>query len=429
MARVFYNPPMLLGVIADDFTGASDIANTLARGGLAATQFLGVPSGAAEASCEAGVVALKTRSIEAADAVSQSLAALRWLRAQGCRQFIFKYCSTFDSTPKGNIGPVGEAIAHELGVRGVVACPAFPATGRTVFQGHLFVGDRLLSESSLRNHPLNPMTDADLRRWLKLQSRDPVGLVTRAVVAKGAPALREALHECAARGETLVIVDAVDESDLLAIGEACAEAPLLTGGSGIALGLPANFRKQGLARAGAIRVEGIDGPAAMLAGSCSARTLEQIARHQERHPTLEVDATAILEGRLRPQDAVRFILARAGEPLVFSSAAPEKVAELQQRHGRERVAGAIEEFFAHTARELVAQGTRRLVVAGGETSGAVVSALGLTQLQIGPEIDPGVPALYARSGKGLGLALKSGNFGAADFFTKAASVIERGSGN
>ena len=417
---------MLLGVIADDFTGASDIANTLARGGLAVTQFLGVPSGAADSGCEAGVVALKTRSIEAADAVAQSLAALKWLRAQGCRQFVFKYCSTFDSTPKGNIGPVGEALARELGAKGVVACPAFPATGRTVFQGHLFVGDRLLSESSLRNHPLNPMTDSDLRRWLRQQTKDAVGLVTRAVVARGAGALRGALAECAARGETLVIVDAVDESDLITIGEACAEAPLITGGSGIALGLPANLRKQGLTRPGSSQVAGIDGPAAMLAGSCSARTLQQIAEHSSRHKAFGVDPAAIMQGRLRPAEAVKFVLSNPGEPLVYSSAAPERVAEAQQRHGREQVANAVEQFFAEPARELVKSGIRRLVVAGGETSGAVVSALGLTQLQIGPEIDPGVPALYSRGGGGLGLALKSGNFGAVDFFTKAASVIKSG---
>src|SRR5687767_6239875 len=226
---------MLLGVIADDFTGASDIANTLARGrdgrGLTTTQFLGVPTGPAPAHCDAGVVALKSRSIAPAEAVAQSLAALDWLRAQGCRQFVFKYCSTFDSTPAGNIGPVGEALADALGVKGVPACPAFPAAGRTVYQGHLFVGDRLLSESSLRTHPLNPMTDPDIRRWLGLQSRQPVGLVPHATVAKGAAAVRTALDEAATRGECLVIVDAVNDDDLFAMGEACTDQPLLTGGS------------------------------------------------------------------------------------------------------------------------------------------------------------------------------------------------------
>src|SRR5688572_13154830 len=238
---------MLLGVIADDFTGASDIANTLAKGGLSTVQFLGLPTKPAPEACEAGVVALKSRSIAAADAVTLSLEAFEWLRAQGCRQYAFKYCSTFDSTPEGNIGPVGEALAKALDGKGVAACPAFPTTGRTVYQGHLFVGDRLLDESGLENHPLNPMTDADIRRWLARQSREPVGLVPWTTVRQGAAAIRAALDFAAGRGERLVIVDAVSDEDLLAIGEACAEAKLLTGGSGIALGLPRNFVREGLA--------------------------------------------------------------------------------------------------------------------------------------------------------------------------------------
>jgi len=321
---------MLLGVIADDFTGASDIANTLARGGLSVTQFLGVPKDtSAPASCQAGVVALKSRSIPADRAVKQSLAALAWLRAQGCRQFVFKYCSTFDSTPRGNIGPVGEALAKELGASGVVACPAFPATGRTVFQGHLFVGDRLLSESSLRNHPLNPMTDADLRRWLRQQTTEGVGLVTRAVVGKGAAALESALRECAARGERLVIVDAVDDEDLLTIGKACVGAKLITGGSGIALGLPANFVASGLAKGTSPAPPGIEGPAAILAGSCSARTLEQIEHYRARHSGLAIDPGTIMSKSITPEYALKFITATRNA-VVYSSAAPAEVdAELR----------------------------------------------------------------------------------------------------
>ncbi len=417
---------MLLGVVADDFTGASDIANTLARGGLATTQFLGVPAADAPASCEAGVVALKSRSIPAEQAVIQSLAALKWLKAQGCSQFVFKYCSTFDSTPRGNIGPVGEAMAHALGAAGVVACPAFPATGRTVFQGHLFVGDRLLSESSLRDHPLNPMTDADLRRWLRQQTRDAVGLVTRETVARGAKALREALEASAARGETLVVVDAIDESDLRTIGAACADAPLVTGGSGIALGLPANFIGKGLARGGDSEVAGIAGPDAVLAGSCSARTLEQIARHRAHHPSLAVEPGAVMAGRTKPADVVSFVMANTGNaPLVYSSASPADVERVQDEFGRESVARSIEGFFAQSARALVAAGVRRLVIAGGETSGAVVTTLGLKTLEIGPEIDPGVPALFSRESN-IALALKSGNFGAPGFFYKALAVLARG---
>lgn len=419
---------MLLGVIADDFTGASDIANTLARGhgsgGLATTQFLGIPTGDAAGECEAGVVALKSRSIPAPLAVSQSLAALAWLQAQGCRQFIFKYCSTFDSTPAGNIGPVGEALAHALGAAGVVACPAFPAAGRTVFQGHLFVGDRLLSETSMRRHPLNPMTDSDLRRWLRLQTAGGVGLVPHGVVSRGGDAIREALAQCAANQERLAIVDAVSEADLLAIAAACVDAPLLTGGSGIALGLPANFLARGLARGRPARMPGVAGPDAILAGSCSARTLEQIEAHRRAHAVMAVEPQAILEGRVTAQDAVRFVLASSGRsPLVYSSAPADAVAAAQQRYGRDAVAHAVERFFADTARLLVDAGITRLVVAGGETSGAVVSALGLSQVAIGPEIAAGVPILFSEGSRPLVLALKSGNFGQPDFFARALAMM------
>lgn len=421
---------MLLGVIADDFTGASDIANTLAKGapggagGLATTQFLGVPTRAAPRDCEAGVVSLKSRSIPAAEAVAQSLAALAWLRAQGCRQIVFKYCSTFDSTPQGNIGPVGEALAAALGTAGVVACPAFPTTGRTVYRGHLFVGDRLLNESGLENHPLNPMTDPDIRRWLGRQAQAPVGLVDWPVVRQGGAAIREALAAAAARGEGLVIVDAISDDDLLAIGEAVADAPLLTGGSGIALGLPRNFIARGLASGRRAGFAGVGGPEAILAGSCSRATLGQIERHGKNHPILPIDVAAVMAGKVAPADLVAFVRRHEGEsPLVFSSAPPDKVAGLQAEHGREAVAHRLDGLFADTARALVDGGIRRLVVAGGETSGAVVSALGLDALAIGPEIDPGVPALVAGGERPLALALKSGNFGAPDFFAKALSVL------
>lgn len=415
---------MLLGVIADDFTGASDIANTLAKGGLSTVQFLGVPTKPAPESCEAGVVALKSRSIPAEDAVALSIEAFEWLRAQGCRQFAFKYCSTFDSTPEGNIGPVGEALARALAVKGVVACPAFPTAGRTVYQGHLFVGDRLLSESGMESHPLNPMTDPDLRRWLARQAKEPVGLVPWPVVRRGGAALREALDAAAASGERLVVVDAISDDDLLAIGDAVAEAPLLTGGSGVALGLARNFIRQGLATGTGSAFRGVDGPEAILAGSCSRATLQQIEVHRKHHPVLQVEVEAVMEGAVTPEALAAFVHAHEGEaPLVYSSSPPEKVRALQELHGREAIATALDTLFAETAARLVYDGVRRLVVAGGETSGAVVSALALDALAIGPEIDPGVPALAAADGRPLALALKSGNFGAPDFFAKALRVL------
>jgi uncharacterized protein YgbK (DUF1537 family) len=421
---------MLLGVIADDYTGASDIANTLAKGGggtagLATIQFLGVPTRDAPPTCEAGVVALKSRSIPAKEAEKQSLAALDWLRRQGCRQFVFKYCSTFDSTPEGNIGPVGEALAQALAVKGVVACSAFPGAGRTIYQGHLFVGDRLLNQSGLENHPLNPMTDADLRRWLALQTKTPVGLASwNGAVRKGANALRAALEAAGAMGETLVIVDAITDDDLLVIGDAVAEAPLITGGSGIALGLPRNFIRKGLAKGAGSSFSRVAGAEAILAGSCSRATLGQIAEHAKSHPTLAVDVGAVMAGTATAASLAAFAAEHRGRaPLIHSSQPSDVVAALQAKHGREALAHALDKLFAETAKALVAGGVRRLVVAGGETSGAVVSALGLEALAIGPEIDPGVPALGNASGAPLALALKSGNFGATDFFAKALSAL------
>lgn len=416
---------MLLGVIADDFTGASDIANTLAKGlpeegGLKTAQFLNVPRGKAPADVEAGVVALKSRSIPAADAVAQSLAALRWLEDQGCRQIVFKYCSTFDSTPEGNIGPVAEALAGELEAQSVVVCPAFPGAGRTVYQGHLFVHDRLLDESGLEKHPLNPMTDPDIRRWLARQSKSPVGLIAWPSVRKGPARIAAELGEAARRGERLVIVDALTEDDLVAIGRAAAGAPLLTGGSGIALGLPGNFISAGLAKGARPEAVGVAGPEAVLAGSCSGATRGQIEHHKRGHPVLAIDVDKVMRGAQGADDVVAFILANPGRaPLAYSSATPEEVRALQDRHGRDKVAHTLDRLFADAAQGLVAKGIRRLVVAGGETSGAVVSALDLGALTVGPEIDPGVPVLVAQGCAPIALALKSGNFGAPDFFSKA----------
>ena len=417
---------MLLGSIADDFTGASDLANTLAKSGLRTTQFIGVPEGPAAPDCEAGVVALKSRSIPAAEAVAQSLAALGWLKAQGAEQFLFKYCSTFDSTPEGNIGPVGEALAEALGVRGVVVCPAFPETGRRVFQGHLFVADKLLSESGLEHHPLNPMTDPDLRRWLRRQTRHPVGHVAWPIVAAGPASIRAALQASAARGECLTVVDAVEDRDLLALGAALDGATLLTGGSGIALGLAGNFAKAGrLGRQGsAFRPRG--GPAAVLAGSCSGATLGQVAAFKSAHPALAIEIDGLMAGEVSIENALGFMGAHLAEtPLCYSSAPLEAVQRAHARHGRAAVAERVESFFGGLARGLAGLGVGRFVVAGGETSGAVVTALGLRAFDIGPEIAPGVPALSTPGGA-FAIALKSGNFGGADFFAKALGVLEEG---
>ncbi len=423
---------MLLGCIADDFTGASDLANTLARGvdgaGMATIQFIGVPDGPAPASCEAGVVALKSRSIPAAEAVAQSLAALDWLLAQGARQILFKYCSTFDSTREGNIGPVALALSERLDARASVVCPVFPGTGRTLYLGHLFVKDRLLNESGMENHPLTPMTDSDIRRWLSHQTEGrpggDIGLVPFATVAQGGIAIRAALDAEAAAGRRLVVVDALSNADLVAIGKAIAEDRLVTGGSGIALGLPANFRSRGLLASGATAFQPNMGPGLVLCGSCSAMSNAQVAAYARGRPAIRVEPELVMANSTTATDLFAQAMARMDEsPLIFSTATPENVHALQSRFGREAVAEKIEATFGEIARLAVEAGVTRLVVGGGETSGAVIKALGVTRLAIGPEIDPGVPALAEDSPRGLALALKSGNFGSMEFFAKALRAL------
>lgn len=415
---------MLLGSVADDFTGASDLANTLAKGGMRTTLFVGIPS-AIRPDCEAGVIALKSRSIAPAEAISQSLDGLAALRAAGAEQILFKYCSTFDSTREGNIGPVADAMIEALDAPVAIVCPAFPTNLRTIYRGHLFVGDKLLNESGMEKHPLTPMTDANLQRWLSYQSQNRIGLITLDTIRKGAEAVRAALAEAARRKERLVVCDAIADEDLLTLGAAAKGMALVTGGSGIALGLPANFGRS--PQSAAAPPVAPTGKAIAMSGSCSRATLGQVAQHRASAPSLALDAAAIVDGRFSPADVLAWLGTEAGKaplPLVFSSAAPEEVSALQARFGTERVAHAIEAFFAALARGVVAHGYRRLITAGGETSSAIVSGLSLTALAIGPEIDPGVPALINEGEPSLALALKSGNFGAPDFFAKALGVMD-----
>lgn len=415
---------MRLGCIGDDFTGSSDLANTLAKQGMRATQYVGVPDRPADPSVEAGVVALKSRSLPASEAIRLSLDALDWLKAQGCTQFLFKYCSTFDSTDDGNIGPVAEALAAALEARQVIVCPAFPAAGRTLVHGHLFVGDHLLNESGMENHPLTPMKDPDIRRVLARQSKGAVGHVSYTDVHKGAGAIKARLAAEAEAGRNLIVVDALSDDDLMVIGAAAADLPLITGGSGIAMGLPANFRAKGLIADDSSTWHGETGPVVAVCGSCSVMTQKQVAFHKALHPTFEIDAEAVMTGKLTAADVAGWCLAQTGLPLAYSSADPASVAATQKRFGRDATAAKLETLFAELARLLVAGGVRRLISAGGETSGAVVEGLDLSDLQIGPEIAPGVPAMRAR--EGLVIALKSGNFGSEDFFVKAAARLAEG---
>ncbi len=415
----------LLGCIADDFTGATDLASMLVKNGMRAVQVIGVPeAGAPIPEADAIIVALKSRTAPVRQAVGESLAALDWLKSAGCSQFFFKYCSTFDSTEAGNIGPVADALVEALGCGFALACPAFPVNGRSVYMGHLFVGGVLLNESGMEKHPLTPMTDANLVRVLSRQTEGTVGLVPYATVDQGAAAIRRAMTGLKEQGRRYAIVDAVSDAHLQAIGEAAENHALITGGSGIAIGLPENFR-----RAGKLTVSGdpgalpeVEGHTAVLAGSCSRATLFQIGRARERIPTLQLDALATPDARALAKQALDWVDGKLGAVpvLIAASAPPETVAALQAKLGREAAGALIEDALAEVAEGLVARGVRNLVVAGGETSGAVVTRLGVRSLRIGGEIDPGVPWTLAEgSGPAMKLALKSGNFGAPDFFLKA----------
>ena len=407
---------MKLGVIADDFTGASDIALMLSEGGMPTAQYVGVPDMPAGPGIEAGVIGLKTRTVPAKDAVTQSLAACDWLRSQGAEQIVFKVCSTFDSTDAGNIGPVAEALADWLEETTVFICPAFPENGRTVYQGHLFVKDRLLSESGMQHHPLTPMADPDIRRVLARQTSWDVGHVQAAEVWAGADAI---FRSAETFGKAMVVVDAIRNDDLVAIGQAAKSRSLLVGGSGIALGLPANFGFTGQLTSWS----GIAGKAVVLSGSCSAATRGQVEAYRFAAPARELAADDIVGNRLSLQEIVEWTLKQDQPPLLYSSADPEVVAAAQERYGRDASAAAIEALFANLAAALSQAGVQRIVVAGGETSGAVVSGLGADILEIGPKIAAGVPALKV-TGRPLALALKSGNFGGPNFFQDALAVLE-----
>ncbi len=424
---------LLLGCIADDFTGATDLANNLVRTGMRVVQTIGVPSGPLSAEVDCVVIALKTRTIAPADAVAQSLQALRWLQGQGASQFYFKYCSTFDSwyqgDVRGNIGPVTEALMDALDTDFTIATPAFPDNGRTVFKGHLFVSDALLSDSGMKDHPLTPMRDANLVRVMQAQCQSKVGLIDHKAVAAGAAAVAQAIAQLKSQGVRIAIVDAVSNDDLTRMGPALRDLPLLTAGSGVAIALPANFGLQADPRTS--RLPAAQGRQAIVSGSCSQATLGQVQHAQDQGvPAWALDPAALMDDAGQQQaidQALQFAARHSAKPvLVYSSATPDAVRAIQQRFGVEQAGHRVEQTLAAIARGLVQQGVRQLVVAGGETSGACVQALEIEQLQIGPQIDPGVPWCHARaplSPEGLHITLKSGNFGGVDFFTRSFTLL------
>ena len=419
-----------LGCIADDYTGASDLANTLTKCGLRTVQTIGIPADSFSLpDVSVVVVSLKIRSIAAAEAVAQARAADAWLRKRGASHVMYKICSTFDSTDEGNIGPVLDALRTDAGEAIAVVTPAFPETARTVYQGNLFVGAVPLNESPLKDHPLNPMRDANLVRVLARQSRSKVGLVDLKTVVAGAAAIRARLADLAKEGNGAAIADAVFERDLEALGAAALERSVSIGASGLGLGLARGLIASGAVASTATETMGapVGGRVACLAGSCSQATLTQIERAEQAMPVLRLDPDGLVGGPQEVQRALAWARERLdqGPILLASSAAPDRVAAVQARHGRTETGHAIEQAMATIAAGLLERGAHRLVIAGGETAGAVVDRLAIPAFLIGPEIAAGVPVLRTIGTKPaeMVLALKSGNFGGPDFFMDALRLM------
>ncbi len=421
---------MKLGCIADDFTGATDLANNLVRSGMRVMQTFGVPTAPLSSDVDAVVVALKSRTIPASEAIAQSLAALQWLQAQGAEQIYFKYCSTFDSTPAGNIGPVTEALMDALHCKFTIATPAFPDNGRTVFKGYLFAGAVLLNESGMQNHPLTPMTDANLVRVMQAQTQRKVGLIDHTTMAKGTQAITDKIKQLEADGVGVAIVDATSNEDLKTLGPALKGMALVTAGSGVAIGLPGNWGLQASAKAAALPAP--SGFQAIVSGSCSLATQGQVAHYiASGQPSWQFkplnwtaqDVPAQIKADVAAALAWAEPLLSQGPVLVYATTDADTLQKVQAKFGREQAGEWMESALAQVCQGLQALGVKQWVIAGGETSGACVQALNITQMQIGPQIDPGVPWCFAPQHTAGHLTLKSGNFGTPDFFTKALKVL------
>lgn len=415
------------GAIADDFTGATDLAALLSRSGWPVSLRIGVPGPEDRPAAPFEIVALKIRTIPAQQAIDQALAAAHWLQKAGAKRFYWKYCSTFDSTPEGNIGPVSEALMEHLGARQTIYCPAFPENGRSIFMGHLFVGEQPLDESPMKDHPLTPMRDSSLVRLLTPQVKTPVGLANRLVVARGVEALEDRLKALESEGIRHVVVDAVADEDLAVIAQAVLDFPLVTGGSALAMPLPKLLEAAGelAAAQNANAHRNVGKGQIVLSGSCSAMTRRQVAAYKSCAATFQLNPLELAQHGVQPAlEWLRTVPADAPK-MVFATAEPEDVRAYQQALGVEKSGALVEDALAKIAVEALKLGVSRFVVAGGETSGAVVNALGVTQLGIGPEIAPGVPWTFTTvSDQPLALALKSGNFGSESFFQQAFDLLE-----
>ena len=420
--------PITLGCIADDFTGATDLANMLVKGGLKTIQLLGTPSkNDVVPSVDAVIIALKTRTIPVEDAIEQSLQAMNWLKNAGAKQFFFKYCSTFDSTDEGNIGPVIDALMAGLETQFTIACPAFPETERTIFKGHLFVGDKLLSDRPMKDHPLTPMRDSNLVSTLSRQTSQKVGLVEYTNISGGPSEIKKAFNQLQKEDVAIAVTDVLNDEHLYFLGEAVKDFKLITGGSGIALGLPSQLKSHENHKEETTvhKLPEVLGKELILSGSCSEMTLAQVNEFSKKYCTLKLNPVELAESNSALDNAVDWVIQAKGKKpiLVYASAPPDAVKEVQQRLGRDLASSTVENALAKIARAAVQNGFRRIVVAGGETAGAVVSKLGIKGIMIGEQIDPGVPTTVSIGNPSIGLVLKSGNFGSADFFEKALKVM------
>lgn len=413
----------MLGVIADDFTGASDIASFLVENGLSTVQMNGVPKTLLNSSVGAVVISLKSRSNPVNEAIEQSLSALQWLKENGCTKFYFKYCSTFDSTYRGNIGPVTDALLDALNENFTVVTPALPVNGRTIFNGYLFVGNVLLSESGMRNHPITPMKDSNIVRLMDSQSKGKTGLVPYSEVIQGAERVKARFAELRSQGYRYAVVDAIDNSQLAILAEAIADLKLVTGGSGLGAYMAARLSSN---EKGIKPFVPQKDKAVVLSGSCSVMTNKQVNAYKAKASHIYLDVEKILSQEDYIDELYNETIKHLNEPLapiVYATVPPEKLHDIQEKFGGQRTSHAIENAFAQLAIRLKNEaGVVNFITAGGETSSIIVQKLGFTGFHIGKQIAPGVPWLKALD-ENISLALKSGNFGKEDFFEFAQGML------
>ncbi len=417
---------MLLGVIADDFTGATDIAGFLVENGMRTVQLNGIPNQDIDVNADAVVISLKSRSCPVDEAIKDSVDALKWLQAKGCQQFYFKYCSTFDSTSEGNIGPVTDALLNELGEDFTIVCPALPVNGRTVYNGHLFVFEELLSDSGMRNHPVTPMTDSSLIRMMNAQSHGTTGLVNFQTIEQGADAVTQRFTKLKEQGHRYAAVDAFNSEHLTTLGQAAKSLKLVTGGSGLAAGLARNWAEQ-LEDQSDAKQSGkpAKAPTVVFSGSCSVMTNQQVAAYKLQAPHFAIDVEACLTNEDYSDVVFDWVMTNIESefaPLVYATADAKALKAIQEQYGAQASSHAVEQFFSKLAIKLQSNGVKNFIVAGGETSGVVTQSLKVKGFHIGPQIAPGVPWVKSVEGE-LSLALKSGNFGDENFFAKAQSFF------